>query len=151
MRPCWRGGHADARGGDALIIPMAITWIRTHEWYGLDLEWDQLLLQAAALAPVWHALLAFTPLIVYLIWKFSYYGAISITSRPISLGGPPLDIGKGFNPGQPRFMHDMLAGILPFGRPGLAGQFYCARPISANYLDRVCLHGWSVSSPSCAA
>lgn len=60
--------------GVALIIPMAITWIRTNEWYALDLEWGQVLQKGIPLRPLWRAMLAFAPLIAFLIWKFSYLG-----------------------------------------------------------------------------
>ncbi len=60
--------------GITLVIPMIITWIRTNEWYALDLEWRQILFKGIPLRPLWRALLAFAPLIVFLIWKFSYLG-----------------------------------------------------------------------------
>ncbi len=64
----------DARVGVALVIPMGITWIRTREWYALDLEWRQIYLSGIPLRPLFRALLAFAPLIAFLIWKFSYLG-----------------------------------------------------------------------------
>lgn len=82
--------------GVALVIPMAITWIRTKEWYWLDLEWDQLYFQRPPWRPIWHALLAFTPLIVYLVWKFSYYGANFDYVETIFFGRAPVDIGNSF-------------------------------------------------------
>lgn len=60
--------------GITLVIPMAITWIRTNEWYALDLEWRQLLFKGIPLRPLWRAFLAFAPLVAFLIWKFSYFG-----------------------------------------------------------------------------
>ena len=60
--------------GIALLIPMAISWIRTNEWYALDLEWGQLFFKRIPLRPLWNASLAFTPLLVFLVWKFSYLG-----------------------------------------------------------------------------
>jgi hypothetical protein len=60
--------------GIALIIPMVVTWIRTNEWYALDLEWRQIYFKKIPLRPLWHALLTFTPLIAFLIWRFSYLG-----------------------------------------------------------------------------
>jgi Gpi18-like mannosyltransferase len=83
--------------GMMLVIPMAITWIRTHEWYDLDLEWDQLYFKRPPLRPIWHALLAFTPLIVYLIWKFSYYGAMFDYVQTLYFARAPLDLAKGFS------------------------------------------------------
>jgi hypothetical protein len=83
--------------GIMLLIPMAITWIGTREWYELDLEWDQLYFKRPPWRPIWHAFLAFTPLIVYLIWKFSYYGAMFDYAETAYFGRAPLDLGKGFN------------------------------------------------------
>jgi len=60
--------------GVALVIPMGITWIRTREWYALDLEWRQIYHSGIPLRPLFRALLAFAPLIAFLIWKFSYLG-----------------------------------------------------------------------------
>jgi hypothetical protein len=60
--------------GIALIIPMAISWIRTNEWYALDMEWGQLHFNKIPLRPLWRGLLAFTPLVVFLVWRFSYLG-----------------------------------------------------------------------------
>ncbi|HET9914465.1 MAG TPA: mannosyltransferase family protein [Anaerolineales bacterium] len=60
--------------GIALIIPMLVTWIRTSEWISLDLEWRQIFQKGIPLRPLGHALLAFAPLIAFLIWKFSYLG-----------------------------------------------------------------------------
>ena len=83
-------------GGVMLLIPMAITWITTHEWYALDLDWDQLYFKRPPWRPIWHALLAFTPLLVYLIWKFSYYGAMFDYVETLYFGRTPLDLGQGF-------------------------------------------------------
>jgi hypothetical protein len=60
--------------GIALIIPMVITWIRTGEWMDLDLEWRQIYLEGIPWRKVGEALLAFAPLVTFLIWKFSYLG-----------------------------------------------------------------------------
>jgi hypothetical protein len=60
--------------GIALIIPMAITWIRTGEWMDLDLEWRQIYLEGIPWRKVGAASLAFAPLITYLLWKFSSLG-----------------------------------------------------------------------------
>jgi Gpi18-like mannosyltransferase len=53
--------------GVALIIPMLIEWFRAGEWnqiYSQKLSWRSAL----------RALLVFTPLITFMIWKNSYYG-----------------------------------------------------------------------------
>jgi hypothetical protein len=60
--------------GIALIIPMLIAWFRMGEWVDLDLEWRQIFHQGIPLRPLGRALLAFSPLIAFLIWKVSYLG-----------------------------------------------------------------------------
>ncbi|MFO7584279.1 MAG: mannosyltransferase family protein [Anaerolineales bacterium] len=60
--------------GIALIIPMVLTWLSTREWYHLDLEWRQIYHSGLPLRPLLRGLLAFSPLFVFLVWKFSYLG-----------------------------------------------------------------------------
>src|SRR5688572_14666419 len=60
--------------GVTLAIPMAITWIRMGDWVDIDLEWRQIFHRGTALRPLGRALLAFSPLIAFGIWKFSYLG-----------------------------------------------------------------------------
>ena len=103
--------------GIMLVIPMAISWISTKEWYALDLEWDQLYFKRPPWRPIWHALLAFTPLIVFLIWKFSYYGAMFDYVETAFFGRAPLDLGKGFNIWAHTF-HSVVVGHA-VGRPDL--------------------------------
>src|SRR5215217_3464822 len=60
--------------GVALVIPMMIAWIRTGEWMDLDRQWRKLFQQGGLLRPLYHFLLALSPFITFLIWKFSYLG-----------------------------------------------------------------------------
>ncbi len=60
--------------GVALVIPMAVTWVRSGEWLALDLEWRQIFLQGVPWRQLGKALLVFAPLIAFLMWKFSYLG-----------------------------------------------------------------------------
>lgn len=60
--------------GVALVIPMAITWLRSGEWLDLDLERRQILHQGIPPRPLAHGLLAILPLIAFTIWRFSYWG-----------------------------------------------------------------------------
>jgi len=60
--------------GIALVIPMMISWIRLGEWVDIDLEWRQIFHEGIPLRPLYRAVLAISPLIVFLIWKFSYLG-----------------------------------------------------------------------------
>ncbi len=60
--------------GVSLIVPMMLAWIRQGDWVDLDVEWRQLYLQGIPWRPLMRGLLALTPIITFLIWKFSYYG-----------------------------------------------------------------------------
>ena len=53
---------------------MLITWFRSGDWLDLDLEWRQIFHQGVPLKPLYHFLLAISPLFTFLIWKFSYLG-----------------------------------------------------------------------------
>ena len=58
--------------GVTLIIPMAIAWIRTGEW--MELEWKQIFHQSITLQLLINGFLTISPLIAFLIWRFSYLG-----------------------------------------------------------------------------
>jgi len=82
--------------GVALVIPMAISWIRTGEWFSLDLEWRQIFLQGIPWRPLGKALLAFAPLVVFSFWKFSYLGLVFDYVESHFFGRGVLDLGYGF-------------------------------------------------------
>jgi hypothetical protein len=60
--------------GVALVIPMAITWILSNEWLDFDMEWRQMFFSGIPWRPIGKALLAFTPIFAYALWKISYLG-----------------------------------------------------------------------------
>ena len=60
--------------GVALVIPMLVTWLRSGEWIDLGLEWRQIFHQGIPRRPLVNGLLAISPLIAIMIWKFSYLG-----------------------------------------------------------------------------
>jgi hypothetical protein len=82
--------------GIALIIPLGITWLRTREWYALDLEWRQIYHQGIPWRPLWRGLVAFAPLIAFLLWKFSYLGIAFDFVEARYFGRGLLDIGGAF-------------------------------------------------------
>jgi hypothetical protein len=53
--------------GVALVIPMLLTWIRTGEW-------RQIYQERMIFRPVGRGLLIVSPVITYLLWRFSYLG-----------------------------------------------------------------------------
>ena len=61
--------------GIALVIPMFILWVRTGEWTDLALEWRQLFQKRFPFRALLHGLLIFSPVITFLIWRFSSMGA----------------------------------------------------------------------------
>jgi hypothetical protein len=95
---------------------MAITWIRTNEWYGLDQEWSQLIYNRPPWRSIWHALLAFTPLITFMIWKFSYYGLAFNFVENNFFGRAFIDIGYSFSTWGQSFV-EMIAGMLNIKGP----------------------------------
>lgn len=60
--------------GVSLVIPMLVMWFRTGEWMDIDMEWRQIFHQGIPRRPLYHFLLAISPLVAFLIWKFSYLG-----------------------------------------------------------------------------
>ena len=60
--------------GVLLLIPMLVLWFRSGDWLDLDLEWRQIIHQRIPQSPLLRAFLSFSPLIAFLIWKFSYLG-----------------------------------------------------------------------------
>jgi hypothetical protein len=58
--------------GVTLIIPMLMHWFRTGDWLDLDMEWRQIFHQGIPLRPLYQFVLAVSPLIAFVIWKFSY-------------------------------------------------------------------------------
>jgi hypothetical protein len=60
--------------GISILIPMFVNWLRTGDWLDLDLEWRQLYLQGIARRALWRAFLVFSPLMTFLLWRFSSYG-----------------------------------------------------------------------------
>ena len=60
--------------GVALVIPMLMAWLRTGEWTDLDVEWRQIFHEQFPLRALLRGLLIFSPVLVFLIWRFSPMG-----------------------------------------------------------------------------
>lgn len=102
--------------GVTLAIPMIITWIQTNEWHALDLEWSQLYYHRPPWKSVWGALLAFTPVIVFAIWKFSYFGLAFNFVENNFFGRTFMDVGYAFDTWGRSFA-EMVAGMLNLKGP----------------------------------
>ena len=57
--------------GVLLLIPLVLAWIRTGEW--MHLEWRHMFNQGIS-SPILNGLLAFSPLLAFVVWRFSYLG-----------------------------------------------------------------------------
>lgn len=60
--------------GVALLIPLALPWLRSGEWMALDLEWRQVYFQGLPWRAVARGLLAVAPLAAFLVWRLSPLG-----------------------------------------------------------------------------
>jgi hypothetical protein len=60
--------------GVALVIPLALPWLRSGDWMALDLEWRQLFLQGLPWRALGRALLAVAPLVAFVVWRYSAVG-----------------------------------------------------------------------------
>jgi hypothetical protein len=98
--------------GVILVIPMVIGWFRTGEWLDLDLEWRQIFHEGVPWRFLYHALLAISPLIVFLIWKFSYYGLIFDYVQAENYGRGFLQLGAAFAIWANAF-RSMVSGLEP--------------------------------------
>jgi hypothetical protein len=98
--------------GVALIIPLALTWLRTGDWIDLDIEWRQIIHQGIPLRPAYRFLLALAPLIAFLIWKFSYLGLAFDFIESNFFGRGFLSLGQAFYSWGTAFQ-TMLSGTEP--------------------------------------
>ncbi len=60
--------------GVALIVPLLISWVQDGEWLELDMEWRQIYFRGLPWKAIGSALLILAPVIVFIIWRLSYYG-----------------------------------------------------------------------------
>jgi len=98
--------------GVALVIPMVIVWLRKGEWLDIDLKWRQIYHQGIPLRPLARGLLAFSPLIAFLIWKFSYLGSAFSYIQTHVYGRGTLQLGNSFYLWSEAF-RSMLQGTNP--------------------------------------
>jgi hypothetical protein len=98
--------------GVALVIPMVISWIRLGEWVDIDLEWRQIFHEGIPLRPLFRAILAISPVLAFLIWKFSYLGLAFDYIESNYFGRGFLSLGPSFNETAKAFQ-SMLAATNP--------------------------------------
>ncbi len=98
--------------GVTLIIPMLVMWFRTGEWMDIDMEWGQIFHHGIPRRPLYHFLLAISPLVAFLIWKFSYLGLAFDYIESNYFGRGFLSLGSAFYSWSGAF-RTMLQGIEP--------------------------------------
>jgi Mannosyltransferase (PIG-V) len=98
--------------GVALVIPMLITWIRAGEWTDLDLKWRQIYHEGFPFRPLARGLLVCSPVLTFMIWRFSYLGLNFRYIEDKIYGRGVLQFGKAFNLWSEAF-RSMLAGQNP--------------------------------------
>lgn len=98
--------------GVTLLIPMVITWLRTGEWMDLDMEWRQIFHRGIPLRPLYRFLLTISPVLVFLVWKFSYLGLAFDYIETNFFGRGFLSLGYAFYAWAESF-RTMLAGTNP--------------------------------------
>lgn len=82
--------------GVALVIPLFISWLEEKEWLDMDLEWRQLYEKGLPWRPAWHALVALSPAIFFLLWRVSYLGMAFGTVEENYFGRGALSLGPTF-------------------------------------------------------
>lgn len=60
--------------GVALVVPLLLYWVERGEWLDLDVEWRQIYLNGWPWRSFGRTLIILAPVIVFVIWKFSYFG-----------------------------------------------------------------------------
>ena len=60
--------------GVALVVPLLMSWIKEGEWLELDMEWRQIYFKGLPWKVIWHAFVVFSPLLAFVLWRFSYFG-----------------------------------------------------------------------------
>ena len=60
--------------GVVLVIPLLMAWVQNGKWLDLDLEWRQVYFKGLPWRAIGSALIVFAPVIVFVIWRFSYFG-----------------------------------------------------------------------------
>ncbi len=82
--------------GVALVIPLAVSWLREGEWMELDMEWRQLYSRGLPWKAIANGLAAFAPLLAFLLWRVSYYGMAFGKVEDYYFGRGLLSLGMAF-------------------------------------------------------
>jgi hypothetical protein len=83
--------------GVTLVVPLLISWIRKEEWRDLDLEWKQIYFNGIPWRIIGKFLIALSPILVFSLWKISYYGMAFGKVEEEFFGRGLLSLGSSFN------------------------------------------------------
>ena len=82
--------------GVALVIPLALPWLRAGDWMALDLEWRQIFFKGIPWKALGKGLLRLAPLLAFVVWRMSYLGASFNTVEDMFFGRGFLSLGTSF-------------------------------------------------------
>jgi len=82
--------------GAALMIPLALPWIRNGDWMELDMEWRQLYFKGIPWKSLWKALISLAPLVAFAVWRFSYWGTAFSRVEELFFGRGFLSLGVSY-------------------------------------------------------
>lgn len=82
--------------GVALVIPLALPWLRAGDWMQLDLEWRQIFFQGIPWRALGKGLLRMAPVLAFAAWRYSYLGAGFNTVEDLFFGRGFLSLGTSF-------------------------------------------------------
>jgi hypothetical protein len=91
---------------------MLVQWFRSGDWLDLDLEWRQIYHQGISLRSLGRFFLAFSPIITFAIWKFSYFGLAFSYIESNFFGRGFLSLGYAFYAWAESF-REMIKGLNP--------------------------------------
>jgi Gpi18-like mannosyltransferase len=134
--------------GAILIIPLAYRWIKEGEWMDLDLEWKQIYLQGFPWKALGRGLLGLSPLVAYIVWRSSYWGAAFGQVEAFFFGRGFLSLG-------PAFISWIRAAISVFGDSAQTTAYYLVELSAIIFGIVACIATWrrypSISAFSLAA
>lgn len=134
--------------GAILIIPLAYRWIKEGEWMDLDLEWKQIYLQGIPWKALGRGLLGLSPLVAYIVWRSSYWGAAFGQVEAFFFGRGLLSLG-------PAFISWIRAAISVFGDNSQTTAYYLLEFSAIIFGIVACIATWrrypSISAFSLAA
>ena len=60
--------------GVTLVVPLLMAWVKEGDWLELDMEWRQLYFKGLPWRAIGRGVVAFAPLIAFVVWRLSYFG-----------------------------------------------------------------------------